>query len=761
MRTIPGAICLAACLLAPPVTRAQESFSFDLSLDSPEFPDLDANPIIRGEAGEEFLFTAEMILSSSGLIEEGNGPQGWSWATWHAGLDVVSLSVEGTVSARESDGGFLDDDKINSFIQYETIDPARNEGREGVIQAVVLTFRHNTMLPPNTRQITGRNVYRARIDSPGTIAFLRHEEGLVGSGQPIQNVITIGGQTRHPSLAHREITIGENAVAEDCEDGLDNDRDGWTDCADPSCRNTAACGAEVCTDGVDNDADGLIDCADPDCQRSESCREICDDGVDNDRDGRADCLDSECVGHPSCPDPEVCDDGVDNDEDGLTDCADPQCSRTPACRVPEDCEDGVDNDEDGRTDCDDRECFGVGPCPFPEVCDDGIDNDEDGLVDCDDTDCAAISRCRDRENCLDGVDNDFDGRIDCEDRDCGGVHPCPPLELCDSGTDEDGDGLVDCEDPSCESQPSCGLVEQGFDLVIVSEGYFREDVEGDGEGAGTNGDDEQNVVEVAFESETVIEAVVYVVPFPGPQPQGVQGWALSIRHNRDVMDLDGTPTIDGTDAGDLIDGGFESTERADSEDGADGQGAGQDGEDEGDGYVSAVVLAFSQPITLDPTRAQSISRATYHLRDDLGTPELGPGTIRFENGLRGSGQPVNNVLTIESTSVSPIHLISLEARRVGPGGSFVRGDANDDGRVDLSDAIWIINYLVRGGPPTACRRAVDVNDDGRHDLSDPIYLVQYRFLGGAVIPSPYPDCGKDRRQTDSNCPEGAMSTCSG
>ena len=54
-----------------------------------------------------------------------------------------------------------------------------------------------------------------------------------------------------------------------CEDGVDDDGDGWTDAADPDCAEAssveAGLGATMCNDGVDNDADGATDGGDADC----------------------------------------------------------------------------------------------------------------------------------------------------------------------------------------------------------------------------------------------------------------------------------------------------------------------------------------------------------------------------------------------------------------------------------------------------------------------------------------------------------------
>ncbi len=65
-------------------------------------------------------------------------------------------------------------------------------------------------------------------------------------------------------------TIEKFAATEtSCVDGIDNDLDGATDCADTECAGLGACGPEdtdaICADGIDNDGDGLTDCADTGC----------------------------------------------------------------------------------------------------------------------------------------------------------------------------------------------------------------------------------------------------------------------------------------------------------------------------------------------------------------------------------------------------------------------------------------------------------------------------------------------------------------
>jgi hypothetical protein len=156
-----------------------------------------------------------------------------------------------------------------------------------------------------------------------------------------------------------------------CNDGMDNDGNGLTDCMDPSC-NGKFCGdgcacktpgkSEVnCSDGVDNDDDMQIDCADTDCLDQPcgtgcSCasgggkkESSCNDAKDNDGDGLIDCADPDCVNQYCTPAPlfftctsgkqckcnggaqvaetgALCRDGLDNDCNGVKDCAEPMCN---------------------------------------------------------------------------------------------------------------------------------------------------------------------------------------------------------------------------------------------------------------------------------------------------------------------------------------------------------------------------------------------------------------------------------------------------
>ena len=81
----------------------------------------------------------------------------------------------------------------------------------------------------------------------------------------------------------------------------------------------------------------------------------------------------------------------------------------------------------------------------------------------------------------------------------------------------------------------------------------------------------------------------------------------------------------------------------------------------------------------------------------------------------------------------------------------MRGDSNQDGVADISDAIHALDYLFVGGVDVLCLDAADMNDDGGLDISDPVFLLTSLFLGGPDVPPPYPGRGLDLTLDELSC----------
>jgi len=70
---------------------------------------------------------------------------------------------------------------------------------------------------------------------------------------------------------------------------------------------------------------------------------------------------------------------------------------------------------------------------------------------------------------------------------------------------------------------------------------------------------------------------------------------------------------------------------------------------------------------------------------------------------------------------------------------YTCGDANSDIVVDISDAVYLVNYVfVPGAPAPNPLEAGNVNCDSVVDISDAVYLVNYVFVPGAPGPCDCP-----------------------
>ena len=171
------------------------------------------------------------------------------------------------------------------------------------------------------------------------------------------------------------------AGTETCMDGF------WGECVQDE-----AAVAEICDDSLDNDCDGLTDTEDDicwDCTPLDT--QPCDTGLLGICSaGTETCVDgfwAECV-QDVLAEAEICDDTLDNDCDGLTDSADDDCWEcTPLDTQPCDtgllgiCSAGTETCTEGFW----AACV-QDEAAVAEVCDDTLDNDCDGITDSADDD---------------------------------------------------------------------------------------------------------------------------------------------------------------------------------------------------------------------------------------------------------------------------------------------------------------------------------------------------------------------------------------
>jgi hypothetical protein len=86
--------------------------------------------------------------------------------------------------------------------------------------------------------------------------------------------------------------------------------------------------------------------------------------------------------------------------------------------------------------------------------------------------------------------------------------------------------------------------------------------------------------------------------------------------------------------------------------------------------------------------------------------------------------------------------------------SFLRGDSNANRSVDIGDAVFTLFAIfgLKGSPP-GCLEAMDSNDDGLLGVTDAIHLLTYLFRAGPPLAPPFPFCGPDPTPDAIGCSE--------
>lgn len=96
----------------------------------------------------------------------------------------------------------------------------------------------------------------------------------------------------------------------------------------------------------------------------------------------------------------------------------------------------------------------------------------------------------------------------------------------------------------------------------------------------------------------------------------------------------------------------------------------------------------------------------------------------------------------------------LQVRPSAAQGVFVRGDCDQDGEVNITDAIVCLSYLFLGGIKPTCLDACDSDDSEELDITDGIRILDFLFLGGQPSPPPFPEEDLDPSGLRLSCQNG-------
>jgi len=161
-------------------------------------------------------------------------------------------------------------------------------------------------------------------------------------------------------------------------------------------------------------------------------------------------------------------------------------------------------------------------------------------------------------------------------------------------------------------------------------------------------------------------------------------------------------------------------------------------------FTSGVILDYVPPYDGRRIAAGADHRLLYLVFDVL--PNALPGLARVELSEGIGESMLGCMFAVDGTSRIPVlragglEVLDGSASHPPP---FLRGDTDRNLVVNLTDVVQLVAQFFRGAGDSFCPDAADVDDSGVLDVSDLIYLLDFLFLSGSPPPLPYPGPGLD------------------
>jgi hypothetical protein len=85
--------------------------------------------------------------------------------------------------------------------------------------------------------------------------------------------------------------------------------------------------------------------------------------------------------------------------------------------------------------------------------------------------------------------------------------------------------------------------------------------------------------------------------------------------------------------------------------------------------------------------------------------------------------------------------VTCSAALATPPPRFIRGECDGTGATNLSDPLFLLNFLFLAGAAPGCAEACNANADENLNVADATFLLNFLFLGGRAPRAPFPACG--------------------
>jgi len=144
------------------------------------------------------------------------------------------------------------------------------------------------------------------------------------------------------------------------------------------------------------------------------------------------------------------------------------------------------------------------------------------------------------------------------------------------------------------------------------------------------------------------------------------------------------------------------------------------------------IVIYSDTVTvtnLPAGKSQKIEFESWYVNSDIGlTYDITVNTIHATDDNDYNDQRVVQVATVENVGMC--------------------GDVNSDESINVSDGVWLINYIFASGSPPSPLACGDADGNGKINISDAVRVVNYVYLGG----NPPGDCAPgDPDWYDGDC----------
>ena len=170
----------------------------------------------------------------------------------------------------------------------------------------------------------------------------------------------------------------------------------------------------------------------------------------------------------------------------------------------------------------------------------------------------------------------------------------------------------------------------------------------------------------------------------------------------------------------------------------------------GPGWTIGVVNAIDGTLLIPPGTGAGIVSLVYEV------VATAPGTADLTFNDQLADPTVDVVFVVGGQSFVPTQVNGQIDISVLIENEFLRGDATDNGVLDIADPIVALLRTFGIIPPGTCDDVEDIDDNGVLDMADGVYLLTWMFAGGPVPPEPFAACGLDPSADTLGCESRAQ-----